>query len=306
MRLLIGVFAAGMVGVAAFQSVIGPSKPLQAESIVQKVADVAICDVAVATAPVLRSVMTEYVATEGYQRLSVTPSVFGTATEELTLTPAHREGATFRTEEIRIVTAEPTRRLRVIPPEFEPVPAFEPLKVERHHVQGGALVPVMDTIEYEALTRQVSRASTIMSVRLSAGIKMMEIRHLEKDGNGDPVPAQTMTIERRTVESHPAVASEQIEAIYRTAEIQEIVSPASVSTAPALCELEARPELVGAILRKLTEDGAYAGASDEKAWTPEVIDALAVWQEAQTGLIAPAPLLEVVPMLLPNIVLPTG
>ncbi len=303
MRVLGYVAVAGLLGVAAFQSILGgaPIGSAKPETLSISAAD--ICPVDAMTVPVIRRETRAFTVMPAHKALSVTPAKFGTRTEELVVVPEHREGATFFTEPKRVIATEPTRRLRVIEPEFESVAGVTGT-VTRARVEGGILITDSASLDTGPDMKIVVGEARIQAVRLNAGLKMHEIKIIDTDGDGELVPAQTTSIEVRTVEAHPAVETTDIAAVVEQHEVEVVETPARKVEVDAYCAIMAQPALITDIQAVLDAKGIASG--EPGVWSPATIDAIAAAQAKETDLVSPYLLLETLQKWLPEVELPTS
>jgi len=301
---LAGLLIALLLGaVAAFQSIVGGAPPSEADDGLTLAAS-DICAVDAATVPVLATETRDIVTTPAHRMLTVTPAVFGTRTETVTVVPEHRHGATFAEEEKRIIVSDPTRRLRAIPPVFDIELVVGSRGVTRYRVTGGALVAEMESLPELPDNRIVISEARIQAVRVNAGLRMMQIHAIDQNGRGAVVPAETVEIEVRSVEEQPAVATTDIAAVTEPAQVVVVETPAGMVEAEAVCTIAERAPLIRHVQAALTARGIEAGTPGE--WTPATIDALAAAQAEETGLVAPALLVRTLRAWVPQVALPAG
>lgn len=303
MRLAGLLFALLLAGVAAFQSVIGGAPPSEADDGLT-LAATDICPVEAATMPVIVTETREVVITPAHRILTVTPAVFGTRTETVTVVPEHREGATFVEEEKRVIVSDPTRRLRAIPPVFDIELAVGSRDVTRYRVSGGALVAEMESLPALPDNQIVISEARIQAVRVNAGLRMIQIQAIDEEGEGETVPAETVEIEVRSVEKQPVVATTEIPAVTEPVQVRVVETPALRVDEDAICTIAERSALIRHVQAALTSQGVEAGTPGE--WTPATIDAVATAQAEETGLVSPALLVQTLRVWLPEVDLPGG
>ncbi len=261
-----------------------------------------ICTVEAATRPVLATETRAVAVTPAHTLLTVTPATFGTRTETVTVVPEHRTGATFVAEDTRVIVSEPTRRLRAVPPVFGPDLVVIPREVTRPRVEGGVLVEAVETLPPLPEGQVVVTEARIEAVRINAGLRLLEIQAIDADGEGEIVPAETVEIEVRTVETPPAVESVEVAAVTETVEVETVETPSRRIEAAALCAPGAHPTLVRRVQDVLVARDIEAGAPGE--WTPATVDALAAAQAEATGLVSPHLLVETLRLWLPELAIP--
>ncbi len=301
---IIGILAVvTMVGLAAFQSILGgaPDSRAQSEHIVLAQAD--ICPVEAIKLPVIERKTRQFTMIPPHKALTVTPARYGTKVEEVVIVPEHHEGATFFTDRKRVIISEATRRLRVMGPEFETVPAIA-TSVKRARVSGGILIEDTAPLNTGPETKIVLREAQIQAVRINAGLKMLDVKSIDMDGDGDLIPAQTMSIEVRTVDSHPAVASSEIAAVVESHEIERLKTPAATVEVDAVCSMAGRSDLIADVQQSLEIKGYSGGVSG--VWSPATIDAMAAVQAEETGLVSPYLLIETLRKWMPEVTIPTS
>ena len=301
---LAGILAAlALICVAAFQSVIGGAPDGEADTRIV-LADSDFCTVEAATLPVVVTETRDFVIVPAHKELSVTPARFGTRTETVTIVPEHHEGATFFAEPKRVIVSEPTRRLRAIEPVIEIDPVFDARDVIRPRVEGGELIETTESLPPLPESYSVLSDGSIQAVRINAGLKMLDTRIIDTDGEGALVPAETIEIEVRTVETKPAVETHEVAAVTETAEFQKIETQSSRVDVAAVCSMAGKAALIGRVEEVLTAKGIEIDASGE--WSASTIDAVAAAQTAETGLVSPHLLLETLRLWLPDLALPAS
>lgn len=302
---LAGIFVVlALVGLAAVQSIVGGAPESEAEDTPLVLAASDICIVEAATLPVLTTETREIVTTPAHKLLTVTPARFGKRIETVEIVPAHREGATFFNEPTRVIVSEPTRRLRAMAPVFETDTSIEARTLLRPHVQGGKLVEQTDTLPPIPDSRIVLRKASIQAVRINAGLKMIDTKVIDRDGEGDTVPPETMEIEVRTVEAQPVVETEDVAAVTETVEVEMVETASRRVEAQAICTIASRKPLVRRVQDALAARDVATGVPG--AWSPATIDAMAAIQAQETGLVSPYLLLDTLRAWLPDVELPTS
>ena len=301
------LFAGAAVMALAAQSFVSgvPQSDAVSSANTLTLAELDICEVDVATRPVMGVEEREVVTAEAYSELTVIPATFGSVTEKLTIVPAHREGATFFTEQERVIVSEPTRQLRAVPAKFDTVPAVSKLFATDYQVQGGELLETETLLDPIPDMQIVLRKAEIHAVRVNAGLEMHEVQVIDKDGDGKPVPATTIDYERRTVESHPKVETKEIPEKKEVLEIGVVKVEATRTAAPALCSVADRADIVRAVQAALVERG-FSGIEANGEWDAATVDAMALVQLEETGFVSPSLLLETLPVLLPDLAVPTA
>ena len=275
------------------------------EAVAPEISPAEICTANAATSPVLQVEKREIVIADGYKQLAVSPAKFGIVDTKLTLVPAHKEGATFFTEPTRVIVAEPTRRLTVEPAEFATAPAVDETETTQYLVENGALIEKPLALSPIPERRIVTKQASIMSVRFTPGFKQFDVKVIDKNGDGPDVPAEIITIERRTVEAHPQVTTVDVQPLKEMRDIQVVEKPAEILKSKAFCTIYAREDMILAVRSALINEGALSGAPDGD-WDAATIDSMALYQEKKTGLISEALLLETLKILVPDIELPTS
>ena len=304
MRLAAVLFVLLMGGIAAVQSIVGGTPESEAEEQPLVLAASDICTVEAATLPVLATGTREIVTIPAHKTLAVVPARFGTRTETVELVPAHRQGATFFIEQKRVIVSEPTRRLRVVEPVFETVPVAETRSVVRPRVEGGVLIEEAEPLAPLPASKVLPREARIEAVRLNAGLKMLETKVVDTDGDGDPVAAETVEIEVRTVEAHPKVETREVAAGTETVEVETVETPSRRVEVDAICTLAARPPLLRSVREALAAKGIDTGEAG--GWSAAAIDVMAAEQARDTGLVSPYLLLETLNLWLPEIRMPVS
>jgi len=301
---LAGIIAAiTLVAVVAVLSLVGGTPGSKADdAIVLATAD--ICSVDIATVPVMATKTRKFVTMPAYNELVVTPARYGTRMETVTLVPEHREGATFFTEPERVIVSEPTRRLRVIEPVFELSPDIDGRVVVRPRVENGVLVETGEDLPPLPESRIVVTEARIEAVRINAGLKMIDAKIVDEDGDGETVPAETIEVEVRTVEAHPVVETAAIAAMTESAEVETVVTPSRRMKADAVCTIAERPALLRLVQAALTERSIDAGTPGE--WTPATVDAIAAAQAEATGYVSTGLLLETLREWVPGVDVPVS
>ena len=315
---LAGIFAVlALVGIAAVQSIVGGAPESEADDTPLVLAASDICIVEAGTGEVWKTETREIVTTPAHKQLTVIPARYGTRIDTVEIVPEHREGATFFTEPRRVIVSEPTRRLRAIPAVIDPAPAVGQVAGKIYRVEGGKLIEktVMRSPQ-AALQREriLVRESRIDAVRISAGLKMLETKVIDTDGDGEIVPAETMDIEVRTVEAHPSVETRDVPAVTETVEIREMETPARRVEVEAVCTLAARDRLLRRVRNVLLEKGETPEMSDSPktgigepgTWSIPAIDMMAMMQAREFGLVSPYLLLDTLRVWLPDVDLPTS
>lgn len=301
---LAGIIAAFvLVGGFATLSLLGGTPGSRADDAIS-LAAADICSVEVATVPVVKTETRRFVTMPAYNELVVTPARYGTRTETVILTPEHREGATFFMEPKRVIVSEPTRRLRVVEPVFELTPDIDGRSVIRPRVENGVLVETGEDLPPLPESRILVSEARIEAVRINAGLKMLDTRILDADGEGAVVPAETTEIEVRTVEAHPAVETVAVAAMTESAEVVTVATPSRRMKADAVCDVAGRPVLLRRVQEALTDKGLDAGTPGE--WTPGTVDAVAAAQAEATGYVSPHLLLETLAEWVPGIDMPVS
>jgi hypothetical protein len=303
MRILGIIAVVGMVGLAAFQSIFSGTPEGSAESDPFDLAQSDICTIEAMTLPVVTREARSITMLPAHKALTVTPARYGTRTEEVVIVPEHREGATFFTERKRVIVSEPTRRLRVAGPEFETVPAI-PVSVKRARVSDGILIKDNAQLASGPATRIITQEARIEAVRINAGLKMVDVKTIDTDGEGELIPEETMPIEVRTVDSHPAVASSEVAAVIETHEIETVEAAAQSLQTDAVCSMAGRTTLVRKVQAVLESKGHTSGEAGE--WSAETIDAMAAVQADETGLVSPYMLIETLREWVPDLIIPTS
>jgi len=300
-----GIFVVlALIGLAAVQSIVGGAPEGEAGEASLMLAASDICLVEAATVPVLATRSREIVTTPAHKRLTVTPARYGTRIDTVEIVPAHNGGATFFGEPKRIIISEPTRRLRAIAAVFETDVALDARTVIRPHVEDGKLVETTEALSAVPESRIVLRKASIQAVRINAGLKMIDTKIIDRDGEGDPVPAETTEIEVRTVEAQPVVETEDIPAITETVEIEIVETPSRRIEAEAVCTIADRKPLVRRVQDRLASADGPLG--EPGTWSPATIDAMAALQAEQTGLVSPYLLLETLRAWVPDVKLPVS
>ncbi len=302
---LAGIFVVlALIGIATAQSIVGGAPESEAENAKLALAASDICTVEVATVPVIVTQAREIVTTPAHKRLTVTPARFGTRTETVEIVPEHREGATFFAEPRRVIISEPTRRLRAMDAVFDSDDSVEDRTVIRPYVEDGKLVEQTDSLPAIPDSRMVRKKASIQAVRINAGLKMIDTKILDRDGEGEPVPAETIEIEVRTVEAQPSVATEDIPAVIEIVEIEIVETPSRRVEAEAICAIASRNPMIRRVQDALAAKGITTGESG--VWSPVTIDAMAAMQAEETGLVSPFLLLETLRAWVPDVELPVS
>ncbi len=300
-----GIFVIlALIGIAVTQSIVGGAPDSEAgdEAFVFAASD--ICTVEAATVPVLTTDTREIITTPAHKRLVVTPARYGSRIETVEITPEHRKGATFFNEPRRVIVSEPTRRLRAIEATFENDAAIEARTVLHPNVEGGKLIAVSKTLPPIPDNRMLLRKASIQAVRINAGLKMIDTRVIDQDGEGEPVPAETVEIEVRTIESHPAVKTEDIAAVTEFVEITTVQTPSKRVETQAICTIANRKPLIRKVQDILAAKNVATG--EPGTWSPATIDAMAAIQAQETGLVSPYLLLETLRAWVPEATIPVS
>ncbi len=264
-----------------------------------------ICRVDAAKPPVLRTEKREVVVADAYKQLAVSPAEFGMVEAKVTLTPAHKQGATFFTEPTRVIVAEPTRRLTVKPAQFLTVPAIDDTTTQNYRVENGELIDEELTLSPIPERQIVTKQASIMSVRFTPGFKTFDVKEIDQDGDGPQVPAEIIIVERRTVEVHPKVTTTEVAERSEIRDVQIVAENAELVRKDAFCSIKSREDFISAIRSALVGNGAFSGPV-EGGWDSALIDSMAAFQQQHTGYISPALLLETLQALVPETEIPTS